>query len=181
MHHAFTVQYLGKVRTLKTKIGVCLPGDIQDRISGTSVVVKEFSALWDTGATGSCISKRVIDELGLKPINIVKTHHAGGISYANLYLINIWLPNGVMVGNIKVTEAQLVDGDSDPDDERMQVLIGMDIIGNGDLAVTNVEKTIMSFRIPSVETIDFVPRAKQHNIMEGGNREQKRSLKRDKR
>lgn len=33
----------------------------------------------------------------------------------------------------------------------------MDIISKGDFAITNVDgKTVFSFRIPSVETIDFV-------------------------
>ena len=179
MHHAFTVRYSTKIRTLRTKVGVCLPG-MSDDVVGASVIVKEYIALWDTGATGSCISKQIINDLNLKPINIVKTHHAGGTSFVNLYLVNILLPNGVMIGNVKVTEAQLVESDAGNDPERMHILIGMDVIGNGDLAVTNLENTTMSFRIPSVETIDFVPQAKEHNVMEGGNREQRRLLKKGK-
>ena len=37
------------------------------------------------------------------------------------------------------------------------VLIGMDIIGSGDFAITNHKgKTVFSFRIPSIGRIDFV-------------------------
>jgi preprotein translocase subunit SecA len=37
------------------------------------------------------------------------------------------------------------------------MLIGMDIIARGDFAVTNYDgKTVFSFRMPSVEQIDFV-------------------------
>jgi hypothetical protein len=36
------------------------------------------------------------------------------------------------------------------------VIIGMDIITLGDFAISNKdEKTVLSFRIPSVDTIDF--------------------------
>jgi hypothetical protein len=36
------------------------------------------------------------------------------------------------------------------------VLIGMDIIGEGDFAVTHQDgKTTFSFRVPSLKTIDF--------------------------
>jgi len=38
-----------------------------------------------------------------------------------------------------------------------EALIGMDIIGKGDFAVTNKDgKTTFTFRIPSIECIDFV-------------------------
>ena len=50
---------------------------------------------------------------------------------------------------MRVTKARLsVDAD---------VLIGMDIIGTGDFAVTNLNGlTKFSFRVPSLEHIDFV-------------------------
>ena len=38
-----------------------------------------------------------------------------------------------------------------------EVIIGMDIISKGDLAITNFDgKTTITFREPSMETIDFV-------------------------
>ena len=64
-------------------------------------------------------------------------------------MVNILLVNKVEVYQIKVTEGK-ISGDAD-------VLIGMDIIGRGDFAVTNKnDKTVFSFRIPSLECIDFV-------------------------
>jgi uncharacterized protein YchJ len=54
----------------------------------------------------------------------------------------------VCIPQIRVSQAILVDAD---------VLIGMDVIANGDFAVTSyMGKTHMSFRMPSVECIDFV-------------------------
>ena len=42
------------------------------------------------------------------------------------------------------------------DSDEYDVVIGMDVICNGDLAITNQDdKTTFSFRIPSVAEIDF--------------------------
>jgi len=110
---------------------------------------KKFDAIWDTGATNTVITGKVVQECGLRPIGMTKVHHGGGEDEANTYLVNIGLPNRVMVCNIKATELKLVG--------RADVLIGMDIIGQGDFAVTNKDhETVFSFRIPSVECIDFV-------------------------
>ena len=177
MHHAFTTKHTGRVRVLTTKVGICLPVT-PDEIKNSNIEIKQYTAIWDTGATNSVITKKVVDDLALKPINVVKTNHAGGTSMANVYLVNIDLPMGVMAGQVRVTEAQLTDNDGISESEQSRVLIGMDIIGTGDFAVTNFDnKTMMSFRIPSVEAIDFVPTARDHNVMEGGNRQQRRALK----
>ena len=62
--------------------------------------------------------------------------------------MNIRLPNGVGFSGIRVTLGELGDAD---------MLIGMDIINQGDFAVTNSNgKTKFSFRIPSQADIDFV-------------------------
>jgi hypothetical protein len=177
MHHAFTITYQGRARVLTTKVGVCLPVTL-DEAKNNSIDIRQYTAIWDTGATNSVITKKVVEDLNLKPINVVKTNHAGGTSMANVYLVNIALPNGVMAGQIKVTEAQLTENEDIAESEQNRVLIGMDIIGGGDFAVTNFEnKTTMSFRIPSAKMIDFIPSARSHNIIEGGNRQQKRAMK----
>ncbi len=109
---------------------------------------RKYNAIWDTGATLCVISKRVVDNLDLKPIGVTQVQHCGGTSLQEKYLVNIILPNKVGIPNVLVTEGKLTD-DAD-------VLIGMDIICRGDFAITNKgKKTIFTFRIPSVETIDF--------------------------
>ena len=82
-----------------------------------------------------------------------------------------------MVGQVRVTEVKLIPDDNTSDDQQPQLLIGMDIIGLGDFAVTNADgKTTFSFRVPSVEEIDFVPDAEESNVMEGGNRKTRRAF-----
>ncbi len=105
-------------------------------------------AIWDTGAVGSVISRRLAERIGLVPVSTVNVTHVGGTSTGvPLYLVDIFLPNGVRVVNIRVHEAEL-DG--------FDALIGMDIIRLGDIAVSNFNgKTTFSFRIPSKREIDF--------------------------
>lgn len=109
---------------------------------------KTYKAIWDTGATGTVITQKVIQECHLQPIGIVEVHGISGTVRVNQYLINVGLPNNVIVTNIKAVVAEL---------EGVDVLIGMDIISRGDFAVTNFNgKTVFSYRQPSVERIDFV-------------------------
>lgn len=173
---AFTTRYPGRTRVLYTKVGVCLPLTFEEA-STQEVKLAEYLAIWDTGATHSAITKKVVEDIGLIPTGMRETRHANGKSLNNTYLVNITLPHGVMVGQVRVTEVQLIPDDSVSDDKQPQLLIGMDIIGMGDFAVTNTRgKTTMSFRTPSAREIDFVPEADESNIMEAGNRQARRAL-----
>ncbi|MBE0663735.1 MAG: retroviral-like aspartic protease family protein [Bacteroidales bacterium] len=107
-----------------------------------------FNALWDTGATGTVITSRVVDALGLKPTGQQRVFHADGESNVNTYHICLRLPNEVGFPIIKATEGKLNGFD---------VLIGMDIITQGDFSITNFQgKTSFSFRVPSIGHVDFV-------------------------
>lgn len=181
MQRAFTFRANGIARVLKTPAGVCLPYIPEEQAQEFQPSVKQYTAIWDTGATNSVITKKVVDDLQLKPINVTEIHHAGGTSMSNVYLVNIILPDGVMVPNVRVTLAELTDLNI-PEEHQSHVLIGMDIITTGDFAVTNHNnKTVLSFRIPTSNEIDFVPEAKEHNIMLTGNRQERRAFVSNKR
>ncbi len=80
--------------------------------------------------------------------------HVDGLSRAETYLVNIYLPNNVAFSGVRVTKGTLTGGAS--------MLIGMDIINTGDFAVTNFNGiTKFSFRVPSIEHIDFVEESKK--------------------
>lgn len=118
--------------------------------AGTIVV----HALWDTGATGSVVTRATAQRLNLKPTGITRVLHAGGASEEPTYMVNFILPNRVGIQNVRVTECENAD--------KFDVIIGMDIISHGDLAITNVAgKTTFSFRVPSTETIDYVADAER--------------------
>ena len=112
--------------------------------------IKPFTALWDTGATMSVITQKVIDACGLKPTGSINVSNVENIVQTDTFLVNFWLPNKVVMMGIPVSKGKLPGSEAD-------VLVGMDIINKGDFAVTNWgSRTKFSFRIPSRADIDFV-------------------------
>ncbi len=114
---------------------------------GKSKKLFPFQAMWDTGANGSIISKNVANQLQLKPTGEKKLLGIGGIQTVNEYLLRVHLPNEVGIITVDALEGGL-DG--------FDILIGMDIINQGDFAITQQDgRTCFSFRMPSLEKIDF--------------------------
>jgi len=110
-----------------------------------------FKALWDTGATLTCLSPKVVQTLKLQPIGSVNMMSASNQSLENVYLVDLFLPNKVIVPKMRVTEAQSLGNGFD-------LLIGMDVIGLGNFAVSNHKnQTVFTFQIPSNGHISFVP------------------------
>jgi hypothetical protein len=144
--HSFTFRTPGRAKELITDIGISSGYDPQ-----TSHLphpeIKSFKAVWDTGATNSVIAAKVVAGCGLQPISKALVNTANGVTRADVYMVNIRLPNSVAFPNVRVTEGDLGG---------YEVLIGMDIIAQGDFAITNKEgKTVFSFRFPSLAVIDF--------------------------
>ncbi len=153
--NCFTSVYSGKSNVLINKVSITAAYSPLELSKDT--IYKNFFAIWDTGATNTVITARIAKDCGLRPISMTKVYHPGGeTENANVYLVNIRLPNKVEVYNLRVTEG-ILRGQAD-------VLVGMDIIGSGDFAVTNHNgKTVFSFRIPSIERIDFVKQLSKKN------------------
>ena len=150
---AFTATSNRLSRVLRSEVDIAPAFDPKNITPGTQSPFKKFRSVWDTGATASVITQKVVEECDLKPVGMTRVFHANGESIAEVYLVNIGLPNKVAFADAKVTKGFLRDTD---------VLIGMDIITQGDFAVTNTEsKTVFSFRIPSVQRIDYVQEAKK--------------------
>lgn len=106
------------------------------------------AAIWDTGATGSVITQHIVDSCGLKPVGMTMVSGVHSAERSPVYLVNIELPN-VGFADISVTLGKLPKG--------TDVLIGMDIITRGDMAITNHGgHTYFTFRCPSHSKIDFV-------------------------
>lgn len=148
---SFTVTFNGLAETLTSETRICPAHDPSK--GGTHPETSLFEAIWDTGATKTAITKKVVETCHLKAIGMAEVHTAGGVVRTPVYLINVILRNGVGIPNLRVTEATIHGAD---------VLIGMDIISQGDFAVTCQNgSTVFSFRIPSVACIDFVSEANQ--------------------
>lgn len=154
---AFTVDHLEIATSLQTQCGVC-PGITVEALAAGAKhpEVRTVTAIWDTGAEVSSISTRVASEMGLITLGKARNSTAAGFVDVDIFAINILLPNGVNFAMVPVTGNDLGDVD---------MLIGMDIISRGDFSVTNVgEKTTFSFRIPSMERIDYVTQTHQQPI-----------------
>ena len=151
---AFTVSYNGRADRIISEVKVSLAFNPTNPPSPLPEAY-QTTALWDTGATKSVITKATADALGLIPIGTARVSHAGGTSLANTFLVNMFLPNGVAVAGIIVTECAGIANNAG-------ALIGMDIISQGDFSITNFGgRTCMSFRFPSIAEIDYVKEAKE--------------------
>jgi predicted aspartyl protease len=125
----------------------------QFNLSSESV---DVYALLDTGASNTCISKRLADRLNLEVVGNGMMDTASGLCETNQYYIDLVMRNNVSFTNIRAVEFT--------GDKVFDILIGMDILTLGDLAVTNAHhRTVVSFRFPpDTEHIDFVAEAKRN-------------------
>lgn len=145
---SFTVHYNGRTNKLPVEAlvskhlspGVDLALEAQN--------AKKYVAIWDTGATNSMISQKIVDECGLEATGMTIVHSATESKPCQTFFVSIFLPNKVVFPFVRVTIGVLTGCD---------LLIGMDIISTGDFAITQHDgKTLFSFRVPSTEQIDFV-------------------------
>ena len=146
---AFTVKYGGRVNLLMTDAGVSEAFDPARSAPGSKQPpFHAVKAIWDTGASRTCITEDVVAKLGLSPIDETTNHTAAGPRKVGVYLVNVRLPNRVVFPVLRVTDGIISGAD---------MLIGMDVIGSGDFAVTGSEgATWMTFSLPSVRRLDFV-------------------------
>lgn len=148
IYRAFTIDYHGMCNKLKTQIRI---SDGRTEMTGI--------ALWDTGATTTCISEAVAQQLNLIPTGMMDIRTPSSTKSVKTYLVNVGLPNHLNVNDVQVCE-------TDIGKQNIEMLIGMDIISLGDFAVSNFNnKTIFTFRVPAKERIDFVPQSNIDNII----------------
>lgn len=153
-HRAFTNKATGRVSEISTPAGVFL---VSTGETGVPNQIEQFTAVWDTGATNTAIASTVVDKMKSVPITFTPVGTGGGVVNAPVHLINIVLPNNVIIPNISVTELK--------DLHSCDILIGMDIISGGDFAITHPDgKACFSFRMPSHRSVDFVPESNAHNL-----------------
>ncbi len=128
--------------------------EFNGRIITQEYIVKDekdipITAAWDTGSTYSCISPEFAEQLNIQPLSDDKLHTSYGIIRSKVYDVDILL-NKQAVYTIRVAENPNIHK------EGVDFLIGMDIISEGDFAIsTSNGRTSFSFRIPSKGFIDF--------------------------
>lgn len=152
---AFTLESNGgRLNVLLTDCFVCAAFNPRTQPAAQHPPFRQFKAIWDTGATGSVITQRVVDACTLKPTGMTRMQHAHGSADVERFVVNFRLPNNLAIPNVGVIRSDL----GAPAD----ILIGMDIIALGDFSISNVNnRTVFSFRIPSIKAMDFVKEADQ--------------------
>ena len=140
----FTQRNSDTIEAIITECRICPPVDFSSGKTPSKVYTSP-NAMWDTGATNTLISSKIVKFLDLKPFGRSGISSANGVIEANTYLIHLGIPSGCVITNILAIE---------DDNEDYEVVIGMDIISRGDFAFTNKDgHSTFSFRIPSQEEI----------------------------
>jgi hypothetical protein len=150
---AFTTKSNGRLRELSTEV-IVTPA--REAISGNEELPQvKAKAVWDTGATTTCISSKLVDQLKMIPVSKAKIRSVDKESVVNVYFVDIILPNNAIITSVPVSEPEGLYS--------CDVLIGMDIINFGDFTITNANnETWFSFRTPpDLNHIDYVEQAKK--------------------
>lgn len=116
-------------------------------------------AIWDTGATNCVITKSMAQKLGLVSVSKTIVNGVHGSREVNVYFVKIVLNNENITLTTRVTECEELSSSHDTG-----MLIGMDLIQKGDFCISNFKgDTVMTFRVPSLECIDFVEEIQLYN------------------
>ena len=139
-YFAFKLEAQGRLRELKTKVEIGAPSLIDSRPYNEKDFL-EIQAVWDTGATATVIAEEYAKKLELQPTGVTKCYTAGGEVTCYMYLIDLVLPNKIVIKDVPVT--------SNPHLNSCDMLIGMDIICMGDFAISNAKgNTRFSYSLP---------------------------------
>jgi len=119
---------------------IVMPSGVVDE-NGDRRYCKIENAVWDTGATNTVISPEVVEALGLKPTGKSSISAYGGVVETCTYKIDLCFENGYKIQSLEVMSGDYSDYD---------VLIGMDVITQGDFCISTVDgKTSFCFRMPA--------------------------------
>ncbi|CAK7066410.1 MAG: hypothetical protein DELT_01654 [Desulfovibrio sp.] len=144
--HNLFVNYNRPMREIYTEAHIGLP--FGNKNTPVTPIKEDLVAIWDTGATSTTITRELADSLKLVQSSETIVEGVTGSSLCRVFLISLFLPNDVCFPELEVSDCEGNIG--------CDILIGMDVIGQGDFAVTNKDEiTTFSFRLPSIERINF--------------------------
>lgn len=111
--------------------------------------VHHMSALWDTGASCTCISDELARQWGMSPDNFQDAcGMENQVAKYPVYTVQLSL------GHFIIPYIQVLGLPMEGNEHNM--IIGMDVMNKGDVAITNKNgHTVLTFRQPSLECIDY--------------------------
>jgi hypothetical protein len=113
--------------------------------SSTDTIPLTTKAVWDTGAQQSVITPYIAKELNLQPIGQIVVAGVTGKGFSDIVILTLKIPDHGIHKNLEVAVCPF---NTDPDSD-MQMLIGMDIISQGDFVLSNGDGyTLFSFAAP---------------------------------
>jgi predicted aspartyl protease len=118
---------------------ICPPQSLSQLLKSQGKQVPAFkaTALIDTGASSTCISKEIVEYLGLISFDAQEVHTAGGLSEQLLYDIGVGLP--ISQPNILGVQAPCADLTGQP----FHVLLGRDILSQCSLFYNGKENSFV--------------------------------------
>ena len=141
-------EYDSLVNVIQTD-SIIMPSIDEITKSGQLKYTQVSSMVWDTGATNTLISSQVVDALELVPLEESLVEGVGGIVKSLVYEISLYLANDIVFKNVKALCSDIGDYD---------LVVGMDIIAQGDFVVSKKKKKIcFSYRYPSKGKIVLEP------------------------
>lgn len=166
LHNAFKIEGNGLLNVLITPVVIYPELQIRedrlhDILSDPIKAGFQFNALWDTGATCSCIKPEIAKKLGITNNIITHTRVTGVNSTTQVkpvYKIGgLILPNRIIKPGFHLIESDIAS--------TADILIGMDLILQGDFTISNYGgKTVFCFSMPPHKnTIDLVERSNKVN------------------
>ncbi|MCL1931167.1 MAG: retropepsin-like domain-containing protein [Treponema sp.] len=146
MYNAFAKKYPALALDLNTDIEVFPVSSLNHQ--GTTVY-----AIWDTGASQTVITHRLMSHLNLIPIETKLVHGINSKQMVDVVAISLKLPNGLLIPDIRVFVCDIPSP--------IDLLIGMDIIQLGDFHISNTGgRTLFSFVVPPLpEQFDLTQEA----------------------
>ena len=139
MHKYFRYEYTSITMLIITKAEIEYAG-----------CKREIKALWDTGANITILNNELVKKLNPQPTGdgYLATISDEAVP-SQKYKINLFLP-----GNIEFPNIEVINGET----KGCDVLIGMDIISQGDFIISNYNgKTSFIFHLPSIGKFIYEP------------------------